>query len=401
MVDDRQITAADFLPGIWRYKWLILGLVALSVAITWVVTVRQPRIYEATTTLLIPRDGAGGLTSTIASLGLGGGGQGRGEQGGMAQLPSLVIGSTTPNRDVVVNVLKSRIVAEAVVQRFDLQRRYGVPFPADAVRVLQGSTAVAVSKDGLVSLTIEETDPVLASDAANFYVEEVDRVVGRFGLLEATRQRVFVGEQLVGARRNLVLAEDALRTFQERNRAVVLQEQTRGSIEALAKLRAEIIASEVRLQVMRDFATERDPDLVALRRRVEEMKRHLGQMQHTDSRLPLTDGTNGMVFGPDISVPLARLPRVGLELARLTRDFKIQETLVALLIQQFEQAKISEAKDPPLMRVLDPAIPAVRHIRPKLRVNLLAAGAGALVVGFLLTCVLEYLRINRGRAVIA
>jgi capsule polysaccharide export protein KpsE/RkpR len=319
----------------------------------------------------------------------------------MIQLPTLAIGSMTPNRDVVVSVLKSRIVAEAVVRRFNLQQRYGVPFPADAVRMVQNSTSVAVSKEGLVSLTIEDTDPQLAADAANFFVEEVDRVVGRFGLLEATRQRVFVSEQLVGARRGLVAAEDALRTFQERNRAVVLQEQTRGAIEAGARLRGEIIASEVRLQVMRDFATERDPDLMALRRRVEEMKRQLGQMQHADSRLALTDDTNGMVFGPDISVPLAKLPRVGLELARLTRDFKVQETLVALLLQQFEQARIAEAKDPPLMRVLDPAIPAARHSRPRLRPALLAAGAGALVVGLLLTCVLEYLRINRGRAVIA
>lgn len=400
MVDEREFTFADFLPGIWRYKWLIAGLVVLSVAVAWVAIARQPRIYEATTTLLIPKDGAG-LTSTIASLGLGGGqGQG-GSQGGMPQLPGLVIGSMTPNRDVVVSVLKSRIVAEAVVRRFNLQQRYGVPFPADAVRIVQNSTSVAVSKEGLVSLTIEETDPQLAADAANFFVEEVDRVVGRFGLLEATRQRVFVSEQLVGARRGLVAAEDALRTFQERNRAVVLQEQTRGAIEAVARLRGEIIASEVRLQVMRDFATERDPDLMALRRRVEEMKRQLGQMQHADSRLPLTDGTNGMVFGPDISVPLAKLPRVGLELARLTRDFKVQETLVALLLQQFEQARIAEAKDPPLMRVLDPATPAVRHSRPQPRTALLAAGVGALVVGLLLTCVLEYLRVNRGRAVIA
>jgi len=401
VVDDRELTFRDFLPGIWRYKWLIAGVTVLSIAVAWAVTVRQPRIYEATTTLLIPKDGAGGLTSTIASLGLGGGqGQG-GSQGQPQQFAGLVIGSMTPNRDVVVSVLKSRIVAEAAVKRFNLQQRYGARFTADAVRALQNSTSVAVNKDGLVSLTIEETDPQLAADAANFFVEELDRVTGRFGLAEATRQRVFVDEQLVEAKRDLVAAEEALRTFQERNRAVVLQEQVRGAIESVARLKGEIIASEVRLQVMRDFATERDPDLVALRRRVEEMKRQLGQMQHADSRLPLTDGTNGVVFGPDISVPLAKLPRVGLELARLTRDFKIQETLVALLVQQFEQSKIAEAKDPPIMRVLDPATPAVRHARPQLRLNLLVAGAAALVVGLLLTCVLEYLRINRGRAVTA
>jgi tyrosine-protein kinase Etk/Wzc len=401
-VDDREITFTDFLPGLWRYKWLIAGLVIVSVAVAWAVTVRQPRIYDATTTLLIPKDGAGGLTSTIASLGLGGGsGQGGGGQGAL-QLPSLVLGSGTPNRDVVLSVLKSRTLAKAVVERFKLQERYGSMFLQDAVSGLMSTTTVSLSKDGLVVLTVAETDPVLAADIANFCVEELERLVARFGLVEAKRHRLFVADQLALAKRNLVSAEDTLRAYQERNRAVVLQEQVRGAIEAAGRLKGEIIASEVRLQVMRDFATERDPDLVALRRRVEEMKRQLGQMQHSQDQLPIGDGKNGPILSPDFSsMPLVKMPRVGLELARLTRDFKVQETLVALLIQQFEQAKIAEAKDPPIMRVLDPATPPVRHSRPRLRPSLLAAAAGALVVGLLLTCVLEYLRINRARAVIA
>ena len=41
---------------------------------------------------------------------------------------------------------------------------------------------------------------------------------------------------------------------EERNRAVVLQEQTRGAIEGAARLKGEIIAAEVQLQVTRNFA---------------------------------------------------------------------------------------------------------------------------------------------------
>ena len=51
---------------------------------------------------------------------------------------------------------------------------------------------------------------------------------------------------------------------------------------------------------------------------------------------------------PDFTVPFPKVPEVGLELARLTRDVKVQETLVSLLTQQLEQAKIAEAKDMPV-----------------------------------------------------
>ena len=70
-----------------------------------------------------------------------------------------------------------------------------------------------------------------------------------------------------------------------------------------------------------------------------------------------------------------------MELARLTRDVKIQETLVTLLVQQTEQARMAEGRDYPMVQVLDQAIPAERPSRPRLVLNLLLAGITSLLVG--------------------
>lgn len=387
--DDRQLTAVDYLAVIWRHKWTIAALVAVALAVAMVVTVRQPRIYEASTTLLVPREASSGLLAGVAALG---GGQGGG-QGTVPQFAGLSLGSPTPNRDVVVSVLRSRTVAEAAVDRFKLQERYGRPFRADAAQALQARTAVSVSKEGVITVTVEDTNAIVAADIANFLVEEMDRLMAKFGLVEAGRQRRFVAEQLNLAKDNLVKTEEALRAFQERNRAIVLQDQTRGVIDAVGRLKGEILASEVRLQVMRDFATERDPDIVMQRRRLEELKRQLGQM-HSGVAVAPGERGNGVDVS-DVALPLARVPRLGIELATLTRNFRIQETLVTLLIQQLEQAKISEAKDGPLVRVLDPAVTPLRHIRPQLRLALAVAGGAALVVGIVLAGVLEYVWASR------
>jgi uncharacterized protein involved in exopolysaccharide biosynthesis len=61
------------------------------------------------------------------------------------------------------------------------------------------------------------------------------------------------------------------------------------------------------------------------------------------------------------------------------RDVKVQETVVTLLTGQYEQAKMSEARDSPVVQVLDTAVPADRKSRPKVVLNSLVAG----VVGFL------------------
>ena len=52
----------------------------------------------------------------------------------------------------------------------------------------------------------------------------------------------------------------------------------------------------------------------------------------------------------------------------------ITETLYALLVSQYEQAKLTEARDTPTVQVLDPAVPAEKKSRPKISLNLLIAG---------------------------
>ena len=83
------------------------------------------------------------------------------------------------------------------------------------------------------------------------------------------------------------------------------------------------------------------------------------------------------MFGAGFSIPFARLPAVGLELARLTREAAIQEAVFELLTQQYEQAKIVEVRDTPTVQVLDRAVPPERKSYPPRR--------KIVVVGFVLS----------------
>jgi len=223
-------------------------------------------------------------------------------------------------------------------------------------------------------------------------VEQLDQLVAQFGVGEAGRQRVFLTEQLARARGQLEGAEKALRSFEERNRAVVLQDQTRAAIDAAARLKAEMMAAEVQLQVIRSFATEANPDTVALRRRIAEMKRQLAQMQYGEDGSGRQGASVSGDGRGDFYVPPARLPEVGLELTRLVREVKVQETLVTLLTRQFEQVRTAEARDMPIVQVLDRAVPAVYPSKPRLWLNLALAGTGSLLAGLCLAFFLNRIR---------
>jgi len=373
------VPVVNFVVVLWRSRLLIAAIILVAVFGAGIWAAMTPKIYESTATLVAPKESTGSnmFGGLVMASGL------------LQQAPGLLsMPSLTSNRDLLVSVLKSRTMAQLVLERFGLQGRYRERYQEDAIKTLQRNTTVSVTREGVVAVKVEDTDPAVAAAIANFYVETLDRLVAQYGLGEASRQRIFFTEQLARAKAQLDSSEESLRSFQERNRAVVLQEQTRGAIEAAARLRGEIIANEVQVQVMRNFATEANPEVVALRRRIDEMNRQLAQLQYGGSSAAASNRDRR-----DFTVPFAKVPELGLELVRLTREVKVQETLVTLLTQQVEQVRIAEAKDFPVAQVLDKAVAAERHSKPKMGVSLAVAAITGMIGGGLIAFVAEYARI--------
>ena len=106
----------SYVATLWRYKWMIVAICAATVGVTLVVTVASPKTYQSEAALLVPREGGvvGGLSALPVS-------------GLLQQIPGLSLPSLTPNRDMLVSILRSQRVAKAVVERFRLQERYRGP----------------------------------------------------------------------------------------------------------------------------------------------------------------------------------------------------------------------------------------------------------------------------------
>jgi uncharacterized protein involved in exopolysaccharide biosynthesis len=373
-----EVNVLGYLALMWRYRTLILSACAAVTLATAVVTLITPKVYESTASLLVPKESSG--SSFLAGLQA---------SAMLQQFGGLAGTSMTPNRDMLMSILKSRTMAQALVERFNLQQRYRKRYVEDTIRELQSAVVISVSKEGVISIRVEDTDAQVAAQMANYYVEQLDRIVSQLDVGEAGQRRVFLTARLAHAKADLDVAEQTLRKFQEQNRAVALQEQTRGAIEAAARIKGEIMASEVQIQVMRNFATDANPEIVALRRRVDEMKRQLAQMQYGDG-IPAAGGAGQ--DRRDYVVSLPKVPEIALEFARLTRDVKIQETVVGLLTQQLEQAKIAEANTLPVVRVLDRATAAERPSKPRLRLNLAVAAASSLFAATVLAFALDFFR---------
>jgi len=89
------------------------------------------------------------------------------------------------------------------------------------------------------------------------------------------------------------------------------------------------------------------------------LKREMGKLGGTSAELP-PEGDRTSAADPDPASypPLRQLPRLAVPYANLYRTVRVQENIFELLTQQYEVARIQEAKDIPVVSVIDgPGIP--------------------------------------------
>ena len=120
-----------------------------------------------------------------------------------------------------------------------------------------------------------DKDAQRAAEIANAFIEELDKLLQRLAHQEARERQTFLEKERVQAIHNLTKAEETLRTFSEKNSVLQIDTQTRGAIEYIARLRGEIDAKEVQIQVLRQQATPFNYDVVRLETESKGLKEKL------------------------------------------------------------------------------------------------------------------------------
>jgi uncharacterized protein involved in exopolysaccharide biosynthesis len=263
------------------------------------------------------------------------------------------LGFKNPN-DVFVAMLRSRTVADRLVEKFDLRAVYDSKLLMDARKGLDKNTRVTSGRDGVIRIEVDDQDPTRAAALANAYVAELESLTLRLAVTEGGQRRLFFEKQLEKAKHDLTTAEIELRTFQEATGLINPGGQANLTVAAAAGLRAQITATEVQLSTIRAFATEQNPDLLRTQQELSSLRTQLAKMQRS------TSSDMG-----DVLVPIGKAPGASFEYIKKYRDVKYFETLYELLAKQYELARIDEAKNATLIQVLDAAIVPERKSGPR------------------------------------
>jgi capsule polysaccharide export protein KpsE/RkpR len=141
-------------------------------------------------------------------------------------------------------------------------------------------------------------------------------------------------------------------------------------VEAAARLQGELIAAESEKKGLEAIYASGNPRVRAIDARVTELRKQLEKLS--------SGGTDDASAPAETFYPSIRqLPLLGVKYADLYRRTKIQETVYETLTQEYELAKVQEAKETPTVKVLDPAsFPERRSFPPRTSITLLGASFG-------------------------
>jgi tyrosine-protein kinase Etk/Wzc len=337
-----DLSLLSLLREVYRQRRRFLKVFGIALAVGVVITLVWPPAYTATSRIMPPQQNQSSATALLGQLG---------------SIASLATGGKdlvkNPS-DLYVAMLKSRTVADHLIDRFDLRKTYRKSTYTDAREKLEDRSVIISAKDGTIAVSVEDRDPQRAAAIANAYVEELSLLNQKLAITEASQRRMFYERELVAAKDHLADAEVELKKVQEKTGVIALDEQAKVIIESVGTLRARIAAKQVQISAMSSFATAQNPDLQRAQAELEGMKTELAKLE-----------SNRMVSGRgNIQVPTGEVPSVGLEYIRKLRDVRYFEALYEILAKQFELAKLDEAKDIPLVQVLDHAVAPDERSKP-------------------------------------
>jgi uncharacterized protein involved in exopolysaccharide biosynthesis len=279
--------------------------------------------------------------------------------------------------DLYTGLLRSRSVTDNVIRELNLIKPDSHQSWEGVRGALMASLTVAVGTDGLLRLTVRNTDAQMAMKIANAYLDGLNQQQQTMALSQEELNRKFYEQQLELEKEALVKAEKDLEQTQLSTGIIQAGSQSAAGLGQIAGLQGQIDSMKVQLAGLLQSETEDNPQIKTLRSQIAQMEVQQHNMQ------------TSVPTGAGAPIPAGRIPEANLEYQRRQREVTFHEAQLNALALQAQNARLAEASSADAFQVVDYALaPEVRSFPPRklylIASALVASAAGLLFMVFIL-----------------
>jgi tyrosine-protein kinase Etk/Wzc len=340
----KKIGLLDLVIILLERKWLfIVSLLVFSVAGV-IISLCLPKYYTAKAIIMKPAKKMPGLGSLIGK-----------EATASGLLKSLDVAGGS-DADNFISILKSRRLAEKVIDRFDLIHAYRFDkrkkyYIEDVLKALDRNIGALENDFGNIEVAATDSSPSQAAAMVNFMVCELDTITYQLSKESARNSRIFFEDRLSVIKHDLDSASRAFADFQIENKYIDLEQQVKSSIEQVASFEGRKMGLDLEIAQLKNQFGGNNQRTAELEKEKSVIERKIsGYMDQG---------------GGTLIVSLSHAPEKAIRYAELKGNAKLQESLYEFVIQLYEQAKISEANNVPAIQVLEYAKNPQKKTRPK------------------------------------
>jgi uncharacterized protein involved in exopolysaccharide biosynthesis len=346
----RPLLAMDIVR-LARRRWLVVLLFGLGGLGGATAVYCQSRASYEAEIMIVPLRGGHGPSSLAALL---------------AGIP-LGLEERHSEIDRIERVLRSRSVTDAIIDRFDLVRRYQAGNVENARRRLWSSCSAAVDKEKkVVRLSCEDEEPLVARHMADSFARRADLGLRQLARASASEERRVVEARMAIAARELEESSSWLRAYQEKHGIVDPVAQASEVVAVTASLQRQLVSQRVRFAYTGGFAAGHESSMLRLRQQIAAIDAELRALESGRSSRSLADDPGGS--GVDPFPPALLVPALRSELEAIVREHKIRLTVAAMLAMRHEALLLQEMRNLSTFVVFDPAELPTRRVRPTVRI---------------------------------
>jgi tyrosine-protein kinase Etk/Wzc len=321
-----------------KKKLMFVFLISLIVSYAGVYFLTEKQ-YESTATIIpLNESSLSGLSSLLNNV--------------SSVLP-MGLGNINKESDMnlYLTILFSRSSIENLIDKYDLQKLYNIKSRENAVKFVSKIIFTKITIENAFTIKVRTKSPVLAATMANYLVEYLNSKILELNVSKSRDSRIFLEKRYQEITDNLRDAEDSLKYFQIKSGVFEAENQAKSSLEAYARMDADVATKQIEIQVLNKMYGANSPNVQGAEIALRELRYKVNKLKSTSD--------SGSVL-----MSLNSLPQNTLNYYRYYRNVRIYSEMLSYVMPMYEQAKFEEQKNIPILQVIDPAIPPEKKAYP-------------------------------------